>query len=146
MRDGAECGDFPIAEMAREDDCRLAVIPEGIEDLLGARAELDAARLFRIIDVVVPDVVEMGELGADAAEIVPDAGQDGFDFLGRFFREGRLEILAADAVLAQPAADEARHAAEENRGLVRIEIARGAQQRDRQRADGGFRHRLGGVA
>jgi len=106
---------------------RLAVVPEGVKDLLGPRAELDAARFLRIIDVVVPDVVEMGELGADAAEIVPDAGEDGFDLLGRFFREGGLEILAADPVLAQPAADEARDAAEENRGLVRIKIARGAQ-------------------
>ena len=117
-----------------------------IENLLGPRAELDAARLVRMIDVVVPDVIEMGELGADAAEIVPDAGQNGFDLFRRFLGEGGLEIFAADAVLAQPAADEAGDAAEEIGGLVRIEIARGAQQRDRQRADGGFRHRLGGVA
>ena len=61
-----------------------------------------------MIEVVIPDVVEMGEFGADAAEIVPDAGQDFLDLFGRFFREGGLEILAADAVFAQPAADEAR--------------------------------------
>ena len=99
-----------------------------------------------MIDVVVPDVIEMGELGADAAEIVPDAGQNGFDLFRRFLRESGREILAPDAVLAQPPADEAGGAAEEIRGLVRIEKARGAQQRDRQRADGGFRHRLCGVA
>jgi hypothetical protein len=58
-----------------EDDRRLAVVAQVIENLLGPRAELDAARLVRMIDVVVPDVIEMGELGADAAEIVPDAGQ-----------------------------------------------------------------------
>ena len=51
--------------------------------------------------IVVPDVIEMGELGADAAEIVPDAGQDGLDLLGRFFREGGRQIGAADPVLAQ---------------------------------------------
>ena len=55
--------------------------------------------------IVIPDVIEMGELGADPAEIVPDAGQDGFDLLRRFFREGGGEIVAADAVLAQPRAD-----------------------------------------
>ena len=80
-----------------------------------------------MIDVVVPDVIEMGELGADAAEIVPDAGQNRFDLFRRFLREGGLEIFAADPVLAQPAADEARGAAEEIGGLVRIEIARRAQ-------------------
>jgi hypothetical protein len=58
-----------------------------------------------MIDVVVPDVIEMGELGADAAEIVPDPGQDGFDFFRRLLREGGLQILAPDAVLAQPPAD-----------------------------------------
>ncbi len=56
-----------------------------------------------MLDVVVPDVIEMGEFGADAAEIVPDAGQNGLDLLGRFFGKGRREILAPDAVLAQPA-------------------------------------------
>ena len=125
---------------------RLAVVAQLVENLLGPRAELDAARFVRMIDVVVPDVIEMGELGADAAEIVPDAGQNGFDLFRRFLGEGGLEIFAPDAVLAQPSPDEAGDAAEEIRGLVRIEIARGAQQRDRQRADGDFRHRLGGVA
>ena len=139
MRDGAERRDFPIAEMACEEDRRLAVVAQVIENLLGPRAELDTARLVRMIGVVVPDVVEMGELGADAAEIVPDAGQDFFDLFRRFFREGGREVLAADPVLAQPAADEAGDAAEEIGGLVRIEIARRAQQGDRQRADGGFR-------
>ena len=88
----------------------------------------------------------MGEFGADAAEIVPDAGQNGFDLFRRFLGECGRQILAPDAVLAQPSSDEAGDTAEEIGGLVRVEIARGAQQRDRQRADGGFRHRLGDVA
>ena len=146
MRDSAERGDFPIAEMACEDDGGFAVVSQMIENLLRPWGEFDTARLLRMIEVVIPDVVEMGELGADAAEIVPDAGQNGFDLFRRFFGEGGLEIFAADAVLTQPAPDEARDAAEEIGGLDRIEITRGAQQRDRQRAHGCFRHRLGGVA
>ena len=51
--------------------------------------------------IVVPDVIEMGEFGADAAEIVPDAGQNGLDLLGRFFRERGGQIGAADPLLAQ---------------------------------------------
>ena len=42
----------------------------------------------------------MRELGADAAEIVPDAAQDLLDLGGRFLRKCRDEIGAADAVLA----------------------------------------------
>ena len=56
--------------------------------------------------IVLPDVIEMGELGADAAEIVPDAGENGLDLLGRFFREGGGEIGAADPLLAQQGADQ----------------------------------------
>jgi hypothetical protein len=51
-------------------------------------------------------VIEMGELGANAAEIVPDACQDPLDLLRRFLGEGGLQVFAADAVLAQAAADE----------------------------------------
>ena len=125
---------------------RLAVIAELLEQLARARIEFDAARLFGMGGIVVPDVIEMGEFGADAAEIVPDAGQNCLDLFGGLFRERRRQIRAADPVLAQPAADEAGDAAEKIGGLVGIEIARRAQQPDRQRADGGFRHRLGGVA
>ena len=92
MRDRAKRRDLPIAEMAREDDRRLAVVAQGIENLLGPRAELDAARFVRMVDVVVPDVIEMGELGADAAEVVPDAGQNGFDLFRRFLGESGGEI------------------------------------------------------
>ena len=60
-----------------------------VENFLGPRAELDAARLVRMIEVVVPDVIEMGEFGADAAEIVPDAGQDGLDLLRAISRGKR---------------------------------------------------------
>src|SRR5262245_19910797 len=87
----------------------------------------------------------MGELGADAAEIVPDAGEYLLDLLRRLFREGGPQILAADAVLAQAAADELRRMAEEICRLVRIEHARGAQHRDRETAGYGVADRLEGV-
>ena len=65
--------------MAGEDQRRLAVIPEVIEQLFCSRSEFDATLLLGMIGVVVPDVIEVGELGADATEIVPNAGQNGFD-------------------------------------------------------------------
>ncbi len=51
--------------------------------------------------IVLPDMVEMREFGADAAEIVPDACQNGLDLLGRFFRKGGGQIGAADPLFAQ---------------------------------------------
>ena len=85
--------------MTREDQRGLAVVLELGKQFVGARRDLDAAFLG-MIDVIIPDVVEMGEFGADAAEIVPDAGQDFLNLLGRFFREGGGEIVAADFVLS----------------------------------------------
>ena len=99
-----------------------------------------------MIDVVIPDVVEMGEFGADAAEIVPDARQDLLDLLRRFFREGGFEIFAADPVFPQLGSDKSQHAAEPVRRLHRVEEAGSAQHGDRQRADGGVAECLGRVA
>src|SRR5260370_26058158 len=121
----------------------LAVISELIEKLCGPQRELDATWFFGMIGIVIPDVVEMRELGADAAEIIPDTSKDGLDLFRGFFRECSFQIVAADPVLAQPSADEAGDAAEQVGGLDRIEIARGAQHAARQRADGAFGHRLG---
>src|SRR5262245_32904935 len=135
MGNGAERRQFPIAEVARKKDRGLAVIAQRVEQHLGARAELDTARFLRMIGVIVPDVVKMGELGADAAEIVPDTGKNLLDLFRRFFGEGGLQILAADAVLAQAPADEQRSASEEIRGLVRVKQPRDAQKRDRDAAD-----------
>ena len=88
--------------------------------------------------IVLPDVIEMGELGADAAEIVPDAGENGRRSPRRFLRKGGGQIGAADPLLAQHRSDQAGDAAEQVGGLDRIEITRGAQQSDRQCADRGF--------
>ena len=46
--------------------------------------------------VVVPQPVDMGEFGADAAEVVPDAAEDRVDLGGGFFRKRRNEIGAAE--------------------------------------------------
>src|SRR6266487_2790445 len=108
--------------MAGENQGRFAIVPELIEQFFCSRRELDASWFFGMIGIVIPDVIEMGEFSADTAEIVPNAGQNAFDLFRRFFRKGGLEILAADPVLAQPAADKARGAAKEIGGLVRIEI------------------------
>jgi hypothetical protein len=91
-------------------------------------------------------MIEMGEFGADAAEIVPDARQDRLDFLGRFFREGGDQVGAADFLLAQHRADQTGDPAEQVGGLDRIEISRGAQHDDGQGADRGLAERFCGPA
>src|SRR5262249_20572193 len=128
------------------EDGWLAVVAQQVEQLLGALAEFDTALTLRVSRIVVPYLVEMGELGADAAQIVPDAGENLLDFLRRLLRESGGQVVAADAVLAHPAADHARGATEEFRGLVRIEIACGAQHCDRGAADRGLRDGLEGIA
>jgi len=87
-----------------------------------------------MIDVVIPDVVEMSELGTDAAEIVPDAGQNGLDLLGDFSGKAAVRFSRPIRSSRSLRPDEAGDAAKEVCGLVRIEIARRAQQADRQRA------------
>ncbi|MGY4455106.1 hypothetical protein ACVWZR_009766 [Bradyrhizobium sp. i1.3.1] len=87
----------------------------------------------------------MGEFGTDAAEIVPHAHQDGFDFFRRLLRKCHGEVGAADAVLAQARADRLHHAGEEVRGLGRIEIARGAQHADGGGPDQASAERLGSL-
>src|SRR5882757_1389453 len=136
MCDRGQRGQFPVAEVACENQRRFAVEPQLREQFVRALLDFDAA-VFWMGGVVLPDVIEMREFGADAAEIVPYAGEDGFDLLGRFFRKGRGEIGAADLVLAQPPANEARDASEKVRGLDRVEIARGAKQTGGQRANRG---------
>ena len=54
---------------------------------------------LRVVEFVVPQLVEMGDLDADAAEIVPGATQDARDLGGGLLREGRGEIAAGDLVL-----------------------------------------------
>src|SRR5258708_36133564 len=95
---------------------------------------------------MLPDMIEMGELSPDAAEIIPDARKNGLDLRRRFFRERCGQVSAADPLLAQHRSDETGDPAEQIGGLDRIEIAGGAQQSDPQGPDPGLAERLGRVA
>ena len=124
---------------------RLTVEPELVIQLVGAEGNVDVAE-FRLPFDVIPDVIDMRKLGSAPAEIFPDPTQDRLDLLGRFFRECRGKIRASDSLLAQRRADQARDPPEQVGCFVRIEIARGPQQADRERADRGFAERFEGVA
>src|SRR5258708_39814577 len=90
---------------------------------------------------MLPDMIEMGELSPDAAEIIPDARKSGLDLRRRFFRERCGQVSAADPLLAQHRSDETGDPAEQIGGLDRIEITGGAQQSARQGPDPGPRER-----
>jgi hypothetical protein len=88
----------------------------------------------------------MGELGADAAEIVPHAGENGFDLFGLFFRESSGQIGAPNPLLAHHGADHSGDAAKRVSRLDRAEIAGGAQHADGEPADRGLAERPCGGA
>ena len=67
--------------MGGKDQSWFAVFRQGAEALDISRVDLDAPA-FGMLEVEIPQPVEIGELRADAAEIVPDAAQDRFDFRG----------------------------------------------------------------
>ena len=71
---------LPIAEMAGKDQRGLAVEAKLRKQLVGARQDFDPA-FFGEGGIVLPDVIEMGEFGAKAAEIVPYAGENGLNLL-----------------------------------------------------------------
>src|SRR6266446_4162576 len=50
-------------------------------------------------------MIEMSDLGGDAAEIVPHAAQDGFDLGVAFVRIGGAQVVATGPVLGQPRPD-----------------------------------------
>ena len=85
--------------------------------------------------VVVPQPVDMRELGADAAEIVPDAAQDRLDLGGRLLRERGGEVGAADAVLRQPRPDAPHQAAGEVRHGAGIDQPDRAQRMHGEEAE-----------
>src|SRR6202011_5880216 len=83
-----------------------------------------------LVGIARADVIEMRDLGADAAEIVPHAAQDRFDLGVALVREGRTQIVAADPVLAQPRPDSAHErAAEVADGDAIAAVDDGEQQR-----------------
>ena len=81
MRDRGQGRQLPVAEMACKDQRRLAVEPQLREQFVGARLDFDAA-VFGMRGIMLPDMIEMGEFGAEPAEIVPDACENGLDLLG----------------------------------------------------------------
>ena len=72
---------LPIGEMRGENQRRFVVEAQPMEDVVGMLVVDDVLRAgaIRVEDV---QAVDMGELGGDAAEIVPDACEDRLD-LGR---------------------------------------------------------------
>src|SRR3954464_13669864 len=123
--------------MACKDQRRLAIQPQLREQRVGARLNFDAG-VFWMSGIMLPDMVKMGEFGADTAEIVPHTSENGFDFFGRFFREGGREIGSADLLFAQRWPDQTSDPAEQVGGFDRIERTGAAQQSNGQRAHGGF--------
>src|ERR1700753_975358 len=131
--------------MTGKDQRRLAVPPELGKQLMGALLNLDAA-VLGTRRIVFPNMVEMGEFGADPAEIVPDPGQNRLDLFGRFFRKCGGQIGTGDPLLAQQRANAPGDTAEQVCRLDRVEIAGGPQHADRQRPYRRFAERLGGLA
>src|SRR3569623_72243 len=89
-----------------------------------------AGVLFRCGLIVVPDMIEMGELGADAAEIIPHTGENFIDLRRRLFREGGDEIGMRDAMFGPPRPDGARDLREEVTGLLGVETSGNVEQAD----------------
>src|SRR5437879_5338931 len=131
--------------MACKDQCRFAVEPQLRKQFVGARLDLDPA-ILGARGIVLPDMIEMREFGADATEIVPDACENGLDLCRRFLRKCSGQIGATDPLLPHHWPDRAGDPAEQIGGLDRIEIAGGMQYSDRQRTHHGLAQRLARVA
>src|SRR5262245_45715807 len=98
---GGERRQLPVGEMRRECGRR----PRRTQDVLDAAPRFRIAQntgLLRIDDV---DPVEMGELRADAAEIVPHPSKNCLDLLRRLLGKRGHEIGAADLVFRKEGAD-----------------------------------------
>src|SRR6266480_8034524 len=104
---------------------------------MGPRLDLDAA-ILGARGIVLPDMIEMREFGADATEIVPDACENGLDLCRRFLRKCGGEIGATYLLLPHHGPDRAGDPAEQVGGLDRIEIAGDTQYSDRQRTHRGL--------
>ena len=84
-----------------------------------------------LTNIVTVQPVDVREFGGDAAEIVPHAAQDRLDLGVGFFGERGLEVIAADAVLAQ----ERPEGAQDSAGKIRHRLARDRTQ-ELQHPDG----------
>src|SRR3954468_24417040 len=97
--------------MAGKNQRWFAVEPQLREQLMSARPNFNAA-LVGPRGIMFPDVIEMGEFGADPAEVIPDTGKDGFDFLRRFFGKCGGQVGAANPLLAHQWSDQPGNTAE----------------------------------
>src|SRR5258708_32146708 len=75
MRDRGQRGQFPVAEMAGENQRGFAVELQFGKQLVGARLDLDAA-VLRTRGIVLPSSIEMLEFGPDAPTIVPPSREN----------------------------------------------------------------------
>src|SRR6202022_2413169 len=83
---------------------------------VGARLDFDPA-ILGVRGIVLPDMIEMREFGADATEIVPDACENGLDLCRRFLRKCGGQIGATDLLLPHQGPDQAGDPAEQVGGL-----------------------------
>src|SRR5580704_17638730 len=130
--------------MACKDQRRLAVEPQLRKQFVGPRIDLDPA-ILGARGIVLPDMIEVREFGANATEIVPDACENGLDLCWRFLRKCGGQIGATDLLLPHQGPDRAGDTAEQVGSLGWIEIASGTLYSDRQRTHRGLAQRLGRV-
>ena len=90
--------------------------------------------------------VEVRELDGDPAEIVPHAGQDLFDLGVGFFRKGRTQVLATEAVFLEQRSGLAHQRAGEVGGAPAIHELHRTHQPNGRRADRAVEQRLEGLA
>ena len=136
-------GQFPIGEVGGEDHRRLAVVlhPQEPLDVVGAVVDEVA-----VVAIAGADVIEMGDLGADTAEIVPHAAQDFLDLGVGLFRKGSAQIGAADAMLRQPRPDGAHDRAADIADPDPVAAMRQREKHRRHTAGGDIGERLCRVA
>jgi len=104
-------GDLPIAEMRGEEDEPGLRRPRG-DDLAEALDDDATARLVEL------DLAEMRIFGDDAAEIIPHAGDDGFDTRIVELRHGAMQVDPCALAGAEARADVAGKPAAEIGGVV----------------------------
>src|SRR5258708_32275397 len=101
VRGSSASGKFPVGEMGCKDQRRFAVESKLRKQFVGARPDFDPA-ILGARGIVLPDMIEVREFGADATEIVPDACENGLDLGRRFLRKCGGQIGATELFLPQP--------------------------------------------
>ena len=128
---------FPIGEVRGEDKIGLLAVAEHFQPRVSRVIDRDirVAGSLRAGRVVDDEAVDMGELGRDASEVVPHAGENLLDLLGGFLRKRGAQIFAPDLVLGKPRAHDAHHAAKHVRHALAIDSAQHCERADRDPAE-----------